>query len=195
MHKRTSYGVSVTGSSANCSPRYKKREVGICHYPSVLSPPPSSSSCPVITAPPTPTPPSRLYVLSSLFALRLIPFFCFNLLGVCFSASIVLLPLSLLCPVVTSQGSLRHAACLFCSPLLFQEPTSHTRTHTALSLCLSLSVCSSFSPCSTCFHCFSGQGKPCAPVVVHRMSPTRSQASHAFHPLIRSFSSSCGLIP
>lgn len=141
MHKRTSYGVSVTGSGANCSPRYKKREVGICHYPSVLSPPPSSSSCPVFTAPPTPTPPSRLYVLSSLFALRLIPFFCFNLLGVCFSASIVLLPLSLLCPVVTSQGSLRHAACLFCSPLLFQEPTSHTRTHTALSLVsLSLSV-------------------------------------------------------
>lgn len=130
----------------------KKREREKCYYPSVSSS--LQKSPPVLlTAPPFHRPPpfflqtppkedtkklpsssdfsSCLPATTSVtFSSSFLPTSAFNLTGRLSPHStplpLLLLPLSLICPVVTSQGSLRHAACLFCSPMLFQEPTSHS---------------------------------------------------------------------
>ena len=173
MHKHTSHGIPV---GANCSQhkrgRCRNRISGVVKRTHQCSPPPPP---PPLFQLSTSSPPYHctssssllsvydrgwLYTMTSPPALHL----CHFLLlahplssltwwaSLSLSVSLSLLPSSLVCPVVTSQGSLRHAACLFCSSLLFQEQTSHTHTHAAFSL--SLSSPSPLFPCSTCFPCF-----------------------------------------
>ena len=177
MHKHTSYGISVT-QAALIAPHIKE---------SVLSLPISALSASslrplhLINAPPPPPPPLFFFLQSitgndSQLPSLLIWSLCTLSASVAFGSAFIpflvltwwvspfalffLLPSSLVCPMVTSQGSLRHAACLFCSPLLFQEPASlslsvshtHIQTHTNTHRALPLTLCS--FPRSTCFPCF-----------------------------------------